>query len=85
MINEYYSIMNNDVWEMVSRPERKFVMTPKWIYKIKLFADGSIEKHKAIFMAWGFSQKEGIDYKQTFTPTATHTSIRYILALAAIM
>ena len=70
MIEEYQSIMKNDVWDVVLRPEGKSVVTSKWIYKIKHAADGSIEKYKAIFVAWGFSQKEGIEYENTFAPVA---------------
>ena len=36
-------------------------------------------------MARGFSQKEGIDYEETFAPVARYTSIRSVLALAAVM
>jgi hypothetical protein len=50
--------MKNDVWEIVSRPEGKSVVTSKWIYKIKHATNGSIEKYKAMFVARGFSQKE---------------------------
>ena len=57
MIEEYQSIMKNDVWEIVLRPKKKYVMTSKWIYKIKHVVDGNIEKYKAIFIAPGFSQK----------------------------
>ena len=60
-------------------------MTSKWIYKIKHAADGSIEKQKERFVARGFSQKEGIDYKETYAPVLRYTSIRSILALAAVM
>eukprot|EP00253_Pinus_taeda_P001547 PITA_01547 len=45
------------------------VVTSKWIYKIKDAIDGRIEKYKARFFTRGFSQKEGIDYEETFTPT----------------
>ena len=76
MIEEYQFIMKNDVWDVVPRPERKFVVTSKWIYKIKHAADGSIEKYKARFVARGFSQKEGIDYEETFALVAKYTSIR---------
>ena len=57
--------MENDVRDVVPRPEGKSVVTFKWIYKIKHAADGSIEKYKAQFVARGFSQKEGIDYEET--------------------
>ena len=77
--------MKNDVWDVVLRPEGKSVMTSKWIYKIKHIADKSIEKHKAIFVARGFSQVEGIDYEETFAPVARYTSIRMIISLATFM
>ena len=60
MMEEYNSIMKNDVWEIVPRLEGKLVVTSKWLYKIKHDADGSIEKYKARFVAWGFSQIEGV-------------------------
>src|SRR5713226_1696615 len=85
MIKEYQSVMKNDVWDVVPRPKGKFVVTSKWIYKIKHAADGCIEKYKARFVAHGFSQKEGIDYEETFSPIAIYTSIISILALAAVM
>jgi hypothetical protein len=62
MVEEYVSIMKNDVWEVVPRPEEKSVVTSRWLYKIKHAADGSIEKYKARFVARGFSQVEGVDY-----------------------
>ena len=49
--------MKNDAWEIILIPKKKFVINSKWIYKIKHVADGSIEKHKEIFVAPGFSQK----------------------------
>jgi hypothetical protein len=73
--------MKNDVWDIVLRPEGKSVVTSKWIYKIKHAADGSVEKYKTRFVARGFSQVEGIDYEETFSPVARYTSIRTIIAL----
>ena len=35
MMEEYHLIIKNDVWEIVSRPKNKSVMTSKWIYKTK--------------------------------------------------
>jgi hypothetical protein len=85
MIGEYQSIINNGVWEVVPRPTNKDVVSSKWIYKIKHGADESIEKHKVRFVARGFSQKEGIDYEETFAPVARYTSIKTIIALATKM
>ena len=85
MIKEYQSIMKNDVWDVFPRPEGKSVVTSKWIYKIKHAADSSIEKYRARFVARGFSQKEGIEYEETFAPVARYTSIRSVLALATVV
>ena len=83
MIEEYNSILKNDVWDIVPRPKNKSVVSSKWLFKLKHAADGSIEKYKARFVARGFSQKEGIDYDETFAPVARYTSVRTILAIAA--
>ena len=77
--------MKHDVWDIVPKPEGKIIVSSKWIYKIKHAADESIEKYKARFVARGFSQKEGIDYEETFAPVARYTSIRAIMALASMM
>ena len=71
--------MKNDVQDVVLRPEDKYVVTSKWIYKIKHAANGSIEKYKEIFVARGFSQKEGIYYEETFALVSIYTSIRSVL------
>jgi hypothetical protein len=70
MMEEYQSIMKNDVWDIVLRHEGKSVVTSKWIYKIKHIVDRSIETHKMRFVARGFSQVEGIDHEETFDPVA---------------
>ena len=85
MMEEYASIMKNNVWEVVPRLEGKSVVTSRWLYKIKYVADDSIEKYKARFVARGFSQVEGVDYDETFTLVARYTSIRSIISIAAEM
>jgi hypothetical protein len=81
MLEEYKSIIKNNVWDIVSRPKDKSVVSSKWIYKIKHAADGSVEKFKSRFVARGFTQKEGIKYEETFSLVARYTSIRTIIAL----
>ena len=67
------------------RPNDKSIVSSKWIFKTKHSTDGSIEKFKARFVTRGFSQKEGIDYEETFAPVAKYTSIRTILSLETKM
>jgi hypothetical protein len=52
---EYQSIMKNEVWEIVPRPKNKYVVSSRWLFKIKHVVDGSIEKYKARFVIRGFS------------------------------
>jgi hypothetical protein len=85
MIEEYQSIMKNDVWGIASRPKGKSAMNSKWIYKIKHADDGSVEKYKVRFVARGFSQVDGIDYEETFSHVSRYTSICTIISLVASM
>jgi hypothetical protein len=77
------SIVKNDVWDVVPKPKEKSIVSSKCIYKMKHVADGSIEKYKAIFVARGFSQKEGIDYDEKFSPMERYTSIRTIFSFCS--
>jgi hypothetical protein len=85
MLEEYRSILKNNVWDIVPRPKDKSVVSSKWIYKIKHAVDGSVENFKARFVASGFTQKEGIDYEETFAPVARYTSIQTIIALTFVL
>jgi hypothetical protein len=82
---EYTSIMKNDVWDIVPRPEGKSIVISRWLYKIKHAVDGSIDKFKARFVASGFSSKEGVDYKETFALVASYTSIGAVMSLVSFM
>jgi hypothetical protein len=77
--------MKNDVWEVVSRPTDKLVVTSKWIYKIKHDANDNVEKYKARFVARGLSYRKGEDYDETFSPVEKYTSIRSIISIASVM
>eukprot|EP00253_Pinus_taeda_P001899 PITA_01899 len=85
MVEEYNSIMVNDVWKVVPRPQHRLVLGSRWIYKVKYVAGGNVEKYKARFVAKGYAQKEGIDYEETFAPVAKHTSIITMISLVAQM
>ena len=85
MVEVYDSIIRNSVWDVVPRPRDKSVVSSQWLYKVKQAADGSVEKHKARFVARGFSQVEGINYDENFAPVARYSLIRSMLALSAQM
>eukprot|EP00253_Pinus_taeda_P035354 PITA_35354 len=85
MVEEYKSIMKNNVWEVVPRPTGKSIVGSIWILKVKHTTNKSIENYKANFLAKGFSQFKGIHYEETFAPVSRYLSIRSIFALDAQM
>jgi len=52
------------------------------IFKYKKNAEGKIVKRKATLVAKGYTQKQGIDYYDTFAPTINHNSIRILTVIA---
>ena len=78
---ELASIEKNGTWELVSRPPSWQVIGVKWVFKTKYLSDGSLDKHKACLVAKGYAQCPGIDFDDTFTPTAWIATIRTVLAM----
>ena len=74
-------IEKNNTWELVDQPKDNEIIGVKWVYKIKLNSDGSIQKYKARLVAKGYSQLSDIDYNEIFVPVAWLDSIRVLIAL----
>nr|CAN80422.1 hypothetical protein VITISV_008674 [Vitis vinifera] len=77
------SMKDNDVWDLVELPEGVKPIGCKWIFKTKRDSKGNIVRYEARLVAKGFTQKEGIDYKETFSPVSSKNSFRIIMALMA--
>ncbi|CAI7819068.1 unnamed protein product [Closterium sp. NIES-54] len=81
---ELKSIKENDTWELVELPEGRKAIMSKWLFKIKSDADGKIERYKSRLVAKGYQQKEKVDYKELFASVVKPTTLRTLLAGAAI-
>lgn len=80
---EISSIQSKGVWHLVTRPANRNVIKGRWVFKVKLNVDGSIAKFKARYVAKGYSQVEGVDFFETFSPTGKPASFRVFVAMAA--
>ena len=83
MKEELKSMDDNQVWDLVELLESSKQVGCKWVFKTKRDSKGNIERYKARLIAKGFTQKDGIDYKKTFSLVSKKNSLRIILALVA--
>ena len=69
---------------MVNLPLGNKPIGCKWIFKRKLRTDGTIDKYKVRLVTKRYQQKEGLDFFDTYSPVTRITSIRMLIAIAAI-
>ena len=82
MNEEMKSMRDNGIWDLVKLPEGAKPIGCKWIFKTKRDSKGNVERYKARLFAKGFTQKEGIDFKETFSSVASKDSFRVIMAFS---
>jgi hypothetical protein len=73
----------NTVWDLEEIPKGAKLVGCKQVYKVKYDSEGNIEKYKGRLVAKSFTQREGIDYNETFSPASCKDSFRIIMALVA--
>ncbi|GKA95384.1 retrovirus-related pol polyprotein from transposon TNT 1-94, partial [Tanacetum coccineum] len=83
MQEEIHEFKRLQVWELVPRPDYVMIINLKWIFKVKQDEFGWVLKNKAMLVAKGFRQEEGIDFEESFAPVACIEAIRIFVANAA--
>ena len=76
MQKEYDSLIKNGTWKLVDPPLGTKPIGYKWVYKNRYKVDGALDKHKFRLVEKCFAQKEGVNYEETFSPTAKWAIIR---------
>jgi len=83
-MNKEIDVLNsNQTWKYVYLPLRKKAISSKWVYKVKLNSDGTLERLKARLVIRSFTQQYGINFQEVIFLVVKMATIRAIIALAA--
>ena len=83
MREELDALAKNKTWILIDKPQDAKVFPNRWVYKIKSIPESEEVRLKARLVIRGFLQKEGIDYKEIYSPVARYSSVRAFFAIVA--
>ena len=83
MNEELKSMDENNVWEMIELLKDFKRFGCKWVFKTKRDSKGNVKRYKVRLVAKGYTKKDDIDYKETFSPVSIRDSLRIVMALVA--
>jgi hypothetical protein len=83
MEDELKFMSTNDAWDLVEIHDGVKPVGCKWVFKIKCDSKGNVDTFIARLIAKGYTQKEGVDYNETFSPMTKKDSFRIVMALVA--
>ena len=84
MLDGLTALMRHGTWELVSSPKNCNPVGCKWIFRVKRKSDGLVDRFKARLVTKGFNQREGLDYKETFSPVVKPETIRTVLTVVVM-
>jgi hypothetical protein len=70
MHEELKNFTRNQVWELVERPKAHNVIGTKWVFRNKQDKDEIVVRNKARLVAQGYTQVEGLDFRETYALVA---------------
>ncbi|GJP29281.1 hypothetical protein CLOM_g6486 [Closterium sp. NIES-68] len=82
---EFGSLIENETWDLCDLPPGKKAITSKMIYRHKYGPEGELTRYKSRLVARGFQQTKGKDYDEVFAPVGKGTTLRVLLAIAALL
>ncbi|GJX95200.1 putative zinc finger, CCHC-type containing protein [Tanacetum coccineum] len=81
MEDERNSMSKNNIWELAELPKGAKPVRCKWVYKTKLDPNRNVKPYKARLVGKGYTQKKGVNYKETFSHVSRKDSLRIVMAL----